>query len=208
MVLHDLIHSSRVHQVSFHPLKFMFYSFHVQLEFYLNHFSLIHFLSRSKQSGFIVYLILWAFDSRHSRRSSLLLECSRFFASSLEFLFHLIPFPFRLGPKISGRDLLLVEECCNAPDSMRQVSASYSPSLPCHLLACCILSCHHMHFISCHHVHFILHTCSFHASELFPRCPFCNPALLCPLAFPFLPLVVSGCYTFSEWTESCQAALV
>ena len=66
---------------------------------------------------------------------------------------------------------------CNAPDSMRQVSASYSPSLPCHLLACCILSCHH--------VHFILHTCSSHASEHFPRYPFCNPALLCPLAFPF-----------------------
>ena len=66
---------------------------------------------------------------------------------------------------------------CNAPDSMRQVSASYSPSLPCHLLACFILSCHH--------VHFILHTCSSHASEPFPRCPFCNPALLCPPAFPF-----------------------
>ena len=88
-----------------------------------------------------------SFDPRHSRRSSLLLECSQFFASYLEFLFHLIPFPFRLSPKISGRDLLLVEECCNAPDSMRQVSASYSPSLPCHLLACCISSCHHVHCI-------------------------------------------------------------
>ena len=30
-----------------------------------------------------------------------------------------------------------------------------------------------------------LHTCSSHASEHFPRCPFCNPALLCPPAFPF-----------------------
>ena len=59
---------------------------------------------------------------------------------------------------------------------MRQVSVSYSPSFPCHLLACCILSCHH--------VHFILHTCSSHASEHFPRCPFCDPALLCPLASP------------------------
>ena len=48
----------------------------------------------------------------------------------------------------------------NAPDSMRQMSASYSPSLPCHLPACCILSCHH--------VHLILHTCSSLASELFP----------------------------------------
>src|SRR3954468_14559229 len=29
------------------------------------------------------------------------------------------------------------------------------------------------------------HTCSSHASELFPRCPFCNPALLCSPASPF-----------------------
>ena len=134
-------------RVSFHLVKFMFYSFHDKSEFSLNPFSLIRFLSRSNQSGFIVYLIPWAFDSRHSRRSSFLLECSRFFASSLEFLFHLIHFPFRLGPKISGRDLLLVEECCNAPDPMRQVSASYLPLLPCHLLACCILPCHHLHCI-------------------------------------------------------------
>ena len=93
-------------------------------------------------------------------------------------------FPFRLGPKISGRDLLLVEDCCNAPDSMRHVSASYSPSLPCHFLACCILACHH--------VHLILHTCSSHASEHFPRCAFCNPALLCPPASPFCLLLWAG----------------
>src|SRR4051812_45002423 len=61
---------------------------------------------------------------------------------------------------------------------MRQVSASYSPSLPCHLLACCIFPCHH--------VHLILHTCSSHASEHFPRCPFCNPALLCHPAPPLV----------------------
>src|SRR3954468_24200727 len=30
-----------------------------------------------------------------------------------------------------------------------------------------------------------LHTCSSHASEHFPRCPFCNPALLRPPASPF-----------------------
>src|SRR3954468_6699536 len=30
-----------------------------------------------------------------------------------------------------------------------------------------------------------LHTCSSHESEHFPRCPFCNPALLCPPAPPF-----------------------
>src|SRR4051812_42250153 len=29
------------------------------------------------------------------------------------------------------------------------------------------------------------HTCSSHESEHFPRCPFCNPALLRPLASPF-----------------------
>ena len=82
-----------------------------------------------------------------------------FFSSALDYVLLLLSpsftssfFPFCLGPKISGRDLLLVEECCNAPDSMRQVSVNYSPSLPCHLLACCILSCHHLHFISCHHV--------------------------------------------------------
>ena len=55
---------------------------------------------------------------------------------------------------------------------MRQVSASYSPSLPCHFLACCILSCHYMHLI--------LHKCSSHASGLFPHCSFRDPALLCP----------------------------
>ena len=67
---------------------------------------------------------------------------------------------------------------------MRQVSPSYSPSLPCHLLACCILLCHH--------VHFILHMCSSHASEHFPRCPFCNPALLCHPASPFCLFSCAG----------------
>ena len=38
-------------------------------------------------------------------------------------------------------------ECCNAPSLMRQVSSSYSLSLPCHSLACCILTCHHVHCI-------------------------------------------------------------
>ena len=64
-------------------------------------------------------IVLSAFDSRHSRRSSL-------FSSALDSLLLLLSsyvtsslFPFRLGPKISGRDLLLVEECCNTPDSLR-----------------------------------------------------------------------------------------
>ena len=72
---------------------------------------------------------------------------------------------------------------CNAPDSMCQVSASYSPSLPCHLLACCTLPRHHLHFI--------MSSCAFHFAYMFvscirafPRCPFCNPALLCPPASP------------------------
>ena len=47
------------------------------------------------------------------------------------------------------------DSSCNAPDPLRQVSTSYSLSLPCHLLACCILPCHLLHFISCHHVHCI-----------------------------------------------------
>ena len=77
------------------------------------------------------------------------------------------PFPFRLVPKISGRDLLLVEECCNAPDLMRQVSASYSPSLPSHVLACCILPCHHLHFIR-----MFFKTCIRSGSAGSLRCPF------------------------------------
>src|SRR3954469_251618 len=46
-------------------------------------------------------------------------------------------------------------------------------------------------FCPCHAFHIMpscashLHTCSSHASEHFPRCPFCNPALLCPLVPPF-----------------------
>ena len=35
-----------------------------------------------------------------------------------------------------------------------------------------------------------LHTCSSHASEHFPRCPFCNLALLCPPAPPFASFCV------------------
>ena len=36
---------------------------------------------------------------------------------------------------------------CNAPRPLRQMSSSYSLLLPCHLLACCILPCHHPHCI-------------------------------------------------------------
>ena len=70
---------------------------------------------------------------------------------------------------------------CNAPRPMCQVSPSYSLLLPCHLLAC-----HAFHIMSSCASH--LHTCSSYASEHFPRCPFCNPALLChpvPLSTSF-----------------------
>ena len=36
---------------------------------------------------------------------------------------------------------------CDAPSPMCQVSSHYSPSFPCHPLACCIFPCHHVHFI-------------------------------------------------------------
>ena len=181
----------------------MFYSFHVQPECFLNPFSLIHFLSRSNRSAFRVYLIPWAFDSRHSCRSSFLLECSRFFASSLQFLLHLIPFPFRLGPKILGRDLLLVEECWNAPDSLRQVSASYSPSLPCHLLAYCILPCHHLHFIC-----MFFKTCIRSGSAGSLRCPFRDRTHSHAPAAPPKYYFISGIKMFSEWVGTWCAVLL
>src|SRR3954469_17894824 len=37
-----------------------------------------------------------------------------------------------------------------------------------------------------------LHTCSSHASEHFPRCPFCNPALLCSPASSFTFFLCAG----------------
>ena len=43
--------------------------------------------------------------------------------------------------------------------------------------------CHASHIMSSCASH--LHTCSSHASEHFPRCPFCDPALLRPPASPF-----------------------
>ena len=43
-------------------------------------------------------------------------------------------------------------------------------------LCCCL--CHASHIMSSCALH--LHTCSFHASEHFPHCPFCIPSLLCP----------------------------
>ena len=161
------------------------------------------FLILSKRSGFIVYLILWAFDSRHSRRSSLLLECSRFFASSLQFLFHLIPFLFCLVPEISGRDLLLVEESCNSPNPMRQVSSSYSPSLPCHLLACCILPCHHLHFIC-----MFFKTCIRSGSPGSVCCPFWEQPHSHAPTVPPKYYFFKWHKMFLEWDESWRAVLL
>ena len=77
---------------------------------------------------------------------------------------------------------------CNAPVSMRQVSASYSPLLPCHVLACCILPCHHLHFVSCHHVRRIGICVRFLHPSIFPVVRFvirhsyvlrCSPFVSC-----------------------------
>ena len=57
------------------------------------------------------------------------------------------------------------------------------------VVALSLLVCHALHIMSSCAFH--LHTCSSHASEHFPRCPFCNPALLCP------PMVVST--SFRVW---------
>ena len=62
---------------------------------------------------------------------------------------------------------------------MCHVSSSYSLLLPCLLLAC--QAFHIMPSCASH-----LHTCWSHASEHFPRCPFCIPALRSP------PVVISS----------------
>ena len=64
-------------------------------------------------------------------------------------------------------------ECCDASRPMCQVSSSYSLLLPCHCLRV-------MYCISCHHVHFICIRVRLMHPSIFPRCPFCIPALLCP----------------------------
>ena len=60
------------------------------------------------------------------------------------------------------------------------------------IVAFSLLACHDLHIMSS--CAFLLHTCSSHASELFPRCPFCNPALLChsvPLSTSFCVRVLN-----------------
>ena len=76
-------------------------------------------------------------------------------------------------------------ECCNTPDVIYLICtptlAVSSAKLFYFLGFCfsfCILFCHASHIMSSCASH--LHTCSSHASEHFPRCPFCIPALLSP----------------------------
>ena len=52
------------------------------------------------------------------------------------------------------------------------------------VVALSLLACLALHIMSSCTFH--LHTCSSHASEHFPRCPFCNPAL------PHHPVVISS----------------
>ena len=58
------------------------------------------------------------------------------------------------------------------------------------VVALSLLACHALHIMSSCAFH--LHTCSSHASEHFPRCPFCIPALLCPPASPFASFSCAG----------------
>ena len=79
-------------------------------------------------------------------------------------------------------------ECCNTP----HVTCHICNSDSCHFRLCDMffppLSGFVFRFVFCHVMHFHimsscalhLHTCSSHASEHFPRCPFCIPVLLSP----------------------------
>ena len=58
------------------------------------------------------------------------------------------------------------------------------------VVAFSLLACHASHIMSSCAFH--LHTCSSHASEHFPRCPFCNPALLSPPVHPSSFLSCAG----------------
>ena len=89
-------------------------------------------------------------------------------------------------------------ECCNTPDVTFHICNSNS----CHFRICDMIfppwlgfvfcfsfySCHASHIMSSCASH--LHMCSSHASEHFPRCPFCDPTLICPPASLFASLRV------------------
>ena len=93
---------------------------------------------------------------------------------------------------------------CNTPDVTFHICNSNS----CHFRLCVMIfppwlgfvfrfafySCHAFQIMSSCASH--LHTCSSHAFEHFPHCPFCNPVLLCPSASPF-------CLSFCILFMSC-----
>ena len=79
-------------------------------------------------------------------------------------------------------------ECCNTPDVTFPICTPtlavsgvklYLLSRVRVFVSVCRCRCHASHILSSCALH--LHMCSSHASEHFPRCPFCIPALLCPL---------------------------
>ena len=102
----------------------------------------------------------------------------------------------------SGRvQSLSLLNICNTPDVTFHICNSNS----CHFRLCVMIfppwlgfvfrfafcSCHASHIMSSCALH--LHTCSSHASEHFPRCSFCNPALPPPPVPPSCFYFVSGC---------------
>src|SRR4051812_25383014 len=58
--------------------------------------------------------------------------------------------------------------------------------------SCCFFCCSCLAFLIMSSCASHLHTCSFHKSEHLPRCPFCNPTLLCPPASTFAFPLCSG----------------
>ena len=62
------------------------------------------------------------------------------------------------------------------------------------VVALSLLACHALHIMSSRAFH--LHTCSSHASEHFPRCLFCNLALLCHPVSPFTSFRVQALNVF------------
>ena len=83
-------------------------------------------------------------------------------------------------------------ECCNTPDVTFPICTPtlavsgvklYLFSRVRVFVSVCCCCCHASHIMSSWALH--LHTCSCHASEHFPRCPFCIPAFRSP------PVVIS-----------------
>ena len=105
-------------------------------------------------------------------------------------------------------------ECCNTPDVIYLIciptlavsgTKLYYFLVVGFFVSVCFGICHASHIMSSCALH--LHTRSSHASEHFPRCPVCIPALLCP------PVVLSTSFrvwglNISGLDRDLQAALV